>query len=82
MIAFCPTKMITGQVFRYILESCGANWMQGHLGISKTFSFILYIILSNYVIIFRMKYPRDSQGLKMNVKKAVYYQNKKDNNTK
>ena len=57
--------MINGQIFKFILEGRGANWIQGHPEISKTFSFILYILLSDYVINFRMKYPKDSQGLKM-----------------
>jgi hypothetical protein len=57
--------MITGQVFRMILECHGKNWVQGHYGVSKTFSFILYVILSNYVIDFRMKYPNNPGGQKM-----------------
>jgi hypothetical protein len=64
-IVYCPTKMITGQVFRFILEGRGQNWMQGYRGVAKTFAFILYIILSNYVIDFRMKYPNNSEGQKM-----------------
>lgn len=72
-IVFCPTRMITGQVFKYILNHRGPNWMQGHNGVSKTFSFILYVLLSNYVINFRMKYPNDHEGLQMKVKKAVYW---------
>ncbi len=72
-IVFCPTRIITGEVFKYILNHRGPNWMQGHNGVSKTFSFILYVLLSNYVVYFRMKYPNDQDGLKMKVKKAFYW---------
>jgi hypothetical protein len=65
--------MVSGQVFNYILNASGPNWIQGHYGISKTFSFILYAILSNYVIDFRMKFSNDPEGSQMNVKKAVYW---------
>jgi hypothetical protein len=29
-IVFCPTRMITGQVFYFISKACGANWIQGN----------------------------------------------------
>ncbi len=72
-IVFCPTKMITGQVFNYILNANQSNWIYGISGISKTFSFILYILLSNYVIDFCMKFPNDHERQKMKVKKAFYW---------
>ena len=35
------------------------SWIQGHKGISKTFSFILYILLSDYVVKFKVNHPKD-----------------------
>ena len=56
-IIFHPTFLITGFVFKTILEmKQSQNMMQGHFGISKTFSFILYAHLSHYVIDCLVKY--------------------------
>ena len=55
MTVFCPTYLVTGKLFRQISSIQGVNWIQGHLGISKTFSCILYTLLSKYVIAYKME---------------------------
>ncbi len=57
LAVFCPTYFATGSVFNHILSPKIKlrNLMQGHFGISKTFSFILYAQLSSIIANFLMK---------------------------
>ena len=72
-IVFCPTDLATSAIFHQILYCAGSIWFQGHKGISKTFSFILYILLSNYVVKFKVNNPQDPIARKMRIYKAVYW---------
>ena len=55
-IKFFPTHFVAGYIFDFINNSRANNLIQGHYGISKTFSFILYEFLSNNMIVNRMKH--------------------------
>ena len=43
------------------------------MGISKTFSFILYTLLSNYVVAFKVNNKLDPKAIQMNIVKTVYW---------
>ena len=50
MFIFNPSHLITGQIFRSALTSNGYRIMQGHYGISKTFSIVLLAHLTEFII--------------------------------
>ncbi len=62
-MVFCPTHFATGSIFRHIIGTkLKSNLMQGHFGISKTISILLYSRLSNIIINYFMKYPKHSNN--------------------
>ncbi len=60
---FCPTHLTTGFIFQQILSRVAVTLISGHLGVSKTFSFILFHLLSSYVIKFKINDYKDKEGL-------------------
>jgi hypothetical protein len=54
-IVFNPTYLTTGQVFNAVLNSVGLNRIEGHFGISKTFSIVLLSILTNMIVCYKIK---------------------------
>ena len=45
-LQFCPTYFVTGQVFRQIFQLSEYRFLTGQYGAGKTYSFILYTLLS------------------------------------
>ncbi len=56
-LVFNPTYLTAGQVFNAVLKSKGLNRMEGHFGISKTFSIVLLSILTNMIVCYKIKNP-------------------------
>ena len=54
---FNPTYLTTGFIFQRIMDCRIVNLMRGHYGISKTFSYMLFHLLSNYIIKFKINHP-------------------------
>jgi hypothetical protein len=52
-LTFCPTYVITGQIFRKILEPERFQFLTGQYGVGKTYSFILYTLLSEMIFRYR-----------------------------
>lgn len=53
---FYPTYLITGVIFKKVLESKCTNTLEGHYGIAKSFSIVLLKILTDFIIRYKMKY--------------------------
>jgi hypothetical protein len=48
-IVFCPTMLVTGQVFNEICFPKSSHIVSGQYGIGKTYAFILYKVLSDNI---------------------------------
>lgn len=76
-ITFCPTYFTTSQVFRRILSSKKYLVLTGHFGIGKTYSFILYRVLSDMIYQYKHKYnlnwPNYPPEIDFELPKVVYW---------
>lgn len=75
---FCPTYMVTGQVFRSIYDgSSNFQLLKGRYQIGKTYSMRLYVLLSEMIFRYRHKYCKKMQdlpeGINRNLPKAFYW---------
>jgi hypothetical protein len=48
-LRFCPTYVVTGQIFRAIKESPNFLLLTGQYWVGKTYSFILYRLISEII---------------------------------
>ena len=76
-LSFVPTYIITGQIFRSIFEESNSNLLTGQYGVGKTYSFVLYKLLSE--MIFRYRHQERCSGnhdlpeeINFKIPKAVY----------
>jgi hypothetical protein len=58
-LKFCPTYMTTGQVFRSLMFGQNTLLVTGHYGIGKTYSFVLYRLLSDIIFRYKHNYTKD-----------------------
>jgi hypothetical protein len=55
LFAFCPTRLVTTQMFEGIRRYRSNTLFMGHYGISKSVSFMLYTMLSNIIAEYKFK---------------------------
>jgi hypothetical protein len=78
MFIFCPTRLVTTQMFDSIKNNRRSNALfMGHYGISKSISVMLYTILSNHIAEYKFKtYGQNPTPLSSQIgdsPKVVYY---------
>jgi hypothetical protein len=78
-LQFCPTYFVTGQIFRKIFRLKEVRFLTGQYGVGKTYSFILYNVLSEIIFRYRHKYfpnqklPDLNSGIFSQIPKVFYW---------
>jgi hypothetical protein len=76
-LKFCPTYLITGQIFRQIFSSTDYQLLKGPSGVGKTYSLILYTLLSEIIFRYRHNYCKRMTDLPIEINselpKAFYW---------
>ena len=75
---FCPTRLVTTQMFEGIDDATSNTLFMGHYGISKSVSVILYSILSNLIVEYKFKTfgkTKTSLGAKIYPSPKIIYYN-------
>ena len=78
-LRFCPTYFVTGQIFRQVFKGSDFLLLTGQYGVGKTYSFILYTLLSEIIFRYRYKYHPNKlmtelpSGILSEIPKAFYW---------